>query len=274
MTQDRFKLDGTLAVIGGGRMGEAIISGLLSAQAVRPGDVVVAEPVVARRGALESEYGIRVTDDVVSTASEADVLLLAVKPQVIDAVLASISASVGNALVVSIAAGISCARLESALPAGSAVVRVMPNTPAMVGAGMSVVSGGAEASDEQVAGVCELFGLLGRATVLPEKHQNIATAISGSGPAYVALFVDALTRAGVRQGLTREDAQMLAVQTVAGTAALLDESGMHPEQLVDGVASPGGTTIAAIEALEDNGFRSAVSAAVAAAVQRADELGA
>lgn len=273
MTQDRFKLDGTLAIIGGGRMGEAIIAGLLAAQAVSAADIVVAELLPARREELEAQYAIRTTDDAAQACSEASILILAVKPQVMDGALDSISAAVGDTLVVSIAAGISCARVESALPAGTAVVRVMPNTPAMVSQGMSVVSGGTEAAEEQVESVRDLFDLLGRAIILPEKHQNIATAISGSGPAYVALFIDALTRAGVQQGLAREDAQTLAIQTVAGTAALLEESGMHPEQLVDGVASPGGTTIAAIEALEDNGFRSAVSAAVAAAVARAEELG-
>ena len=274
MSQGRFKLDGTLAVLGGGRMGEAIIGGLLSAGSIDAANVVVGEPLAERRLTLDAAHGVRTTASAAEAAAAGEIILLAVKPQVIGEVLASIAGSVGEALVVSIAAGISCARIESLLPAGTAVVRVMPNTPAMVGEGMSVVSGGSEATDEHVELVRELFSLLGKSIVLPEKHQDIATAISGSGPAYVAIFIDALTRAGVRQGLSRDQAQALAVQTVRGTAVLLEESGMHPEELVDGVASPGGTTIAAIDALEDSGFRSAVSAAVAAAVKRAKELGA
>lgn len=274
MVQGRFKLQGTLAVIGGGRMGEAILSGLLSAEAVEPGDVIVAEPVAERRLTLDAAHGVRTTDSAAEAAAEGDIVLLAVKPQVIDDVLVSIAEAVGPSdLVVSIAAGISSERIESLLPTGVAVVRVMPNTPAMVGEGMSCVSGGTAALDEQVDLVRELFGLLGKAIVLPEDLQNIATAISGSGPAYVAMFVDALARAGVRKGLDREDALLLAVQTVRGAAELLDESGMHPDQLVDSVSSPGGTTVAAIGALEDHGFAGALTAAVQAAVDRAEELG-
>jgi len=274
MTQGRFKLDGTLAVVGGGRMGEAIIGGLLSAGSIDAVNVIVAEPLAERRLTLDAAHGIRTTENAAEAAAAGEIVLLAVKPQVIDDVLASIADSVADALVVSIAAGITCAHIESLLPAGTAVVRVMPNTPAMVGEGMSVVSGGSDVTAEQIELVRELFSLLGKSIVLPEKHQDIATAISGSGPAYVALFVDALTRAGVSRGLSRDEAQTLAVQTVRGTAFLLEESGMQPEELVDGVASPGGTTVAAIDALEDNGFGSAVSAAVEAAVKRAKELGA
>jgi pyrroline-5-carboxylate reductase len=264
---------GRLAVIGGGRMGEAIVGGLIASGAMAPGEIVVAEPVAARRDVLASEYGIGVVSDAAEALSCAGTVLLAVKPQVIDAVTQSISDAVApGALVVSIAAGVSCARLESRLPAGTAVVRVMPNTPALVGAGMSVVSGGAEATPSQVEAVCELFSAIGFVVMLPESQQNAATAISGSGPAYVAMFVDALARAGVRHGLPRDVAEELAVRTVSGTAALLEGTGQHPEQLVDGVSSPGGTTIAAIEALEAGGFRASIGAAVAAAVARAREL--
>ncbi|MDP2234168.1 MAG: pyrroline-5-carboxylate reductase [Actinomycetota bacterium] len=267
-------IDGTLAVIGGGRMGEAIISGLLESGAIDPGSVIVAEPSPERRAVLVESYGIRC----VATGPEAVVgsvmVILAVKPQVMESVVADLAASVGTAIVVSIAAGISCVRIESLLPAGTVVVRVMPNTPAMVGQAMSVVSAGTEATDEQTRMVCTLFGAVGDALILDERYQDAATAISGSGPAYVALFIDSLARAGVRQGLSRDVAERLAVQTVRGTADLLEETGMHPEQLVDGVASPGGTTIAAVEALEAGGFRSAIASAVAAAVKRAKELGA
>jgi pyrroline-5-carboxylate reductase len=158
-----------------------------------------------------------------------------------DAVVATLSDGLAEALVISIAAGVTCARLESALPAGTAVVRVMPNAPAMVGQGMAVVSGGAEASAEQVSLVSELFSLLGHAIIIEEHHQDAATAISGSGPAYVA--------------------------------DLIEQTGQHPEQVIDAVSSPGGTTIAAIEALEAGGLRASVASAVDAAVRRSKELG-
>jgi len=264
---------GRLTVIGGGRMGEAIIGGLLASGAMSPEEIVLAEPVTVRREALATAHGIATVTVAAEALRGAGTVLLAVKPQVIDGVVDSISSALDpGTLVVSIAAGASCARLESRLPAGTAVVRVMPNTPALVGAAMSVVSGGTEATDAQVEAVRGLFSAVGVAIVLSEAQQNAATAISGSGPAYVAMFIDALARAGVRHGLPRDIAERLAVQTVAGTAALLEQTGQHPEQLVDGVTSPGGTTIAAVEALEAGGFRASVNAAVTAAVARAREL--
>ncbi|MBW6468277.1 MAG: pyrroline-5-carboxylate reductase [Coriobacteriia bacterium] len=268
------RIEGTLAIIGGGRMGEAIAGGLIAAGVFAPESIVVAEPVAERRAELVAAHGVRCVADAAPAAYEGDIVLLAVKPQVIDEVVLSVAGDVGDALVISIAAGISSARLESHLPAGTAVVRVMPNTPALVREGMSVISGGSEATAEQVDLVRRMFSALGKAVVLEERHQDAATAISGSGPAYIALVVDALARAGVRHGLSRQIAEELALQTVAGTAALIDRTGQHPEQVIDSVASPGGTTIAAIEALEAGGLRSAFAAAVAAAVARAKELGA
>lgn len=263
---------GTLLVVGGGRMGEAIVAGLIGAGAAGVGQIVVAEPGEARRAQLAAGHGVRT----VASASEAlpaEIVLLAVKPQVIDSVVGELSAALSRSLVVSIAAGITCARLESLLPAGTAVVRVMPNTPAMVGEGMALVSGGAEADPEQVETVSAIFGALGRAVTLDERYQDAGTAISGCGPAYFALVVDALARAGVAQGLTRETAQALAVQTMRGTAVLLEETGVHPEVLIDGVTSPGGSTIAAVAELESGGVRAAFNSAVAAAVKRSKELG-
>lgn len=263
-----------IAVIGGGRMGEAIVAGLLAAEVVSPDSIVVAEPSSGRASVFES-HGVRVFADAHGAVPGASTVILAVKPQVIDAVAAHMAPELeAGAVVVSIAAGITCARLESMLPAGTVVVRVMPNTPALVGEGMSVVSGGAEADPETVERVRVLFESLGRTVVLEERYQDAATAISGSGPAYVALFIDALARAGVRQGLTRDVAQALALQTMRGTVALIEGTGTHPEAVIDAVSSPGGTTVAAIEALEARGMRRAVFEAVAAAVKRARELGA
>lgn len=264
---------GRMAVIGGGRMGEAIVAGLLSSGSATADSVTVAEPNAARIGVFEA-LGVCVVADAHEAVGGAETVVLAVKPQIAEAVAAHLAPQLEKgAVLVSIAAGISCARLESVLPAGTPVVRVMPNTPAMVGEGMSVVSGGTEASAATVERVRGLFEALGKAVVLDERFQDAATAISGSGPAYVALFVDALARAGVRQGLPRDVAQMLALQTLRGTVALIEGTGAHPEAIIDAVASPGGTTIAAIEALEAGGVRGAVFEAVAAAVRRSKELG-
>lgn len=272
MTDTSFRYDATLAIVGGGRMGEAIIGGLLRAGVVPADRITIAEPSPARRDALASEFGVRCVATGVE-ALPADTVILAVKPQVIDAVVSDLSGALAGALVVSIAAGTSTARLESLLPSGTAVVRVMPNTPALVGEAMSVVSGGSEATAGQVELVRSLFAALGSAIVLDEHYQDAASAVSGSGPAYFAIVVDALARAGVRQGLPRDVAQALAVQTMLGTARLLEETGMHPEALVDGVSSPGGTTIAAVEALEARALRAAFAEAVDAAVRRSKELG-
>jgi pyrroline-5-carboxylate reductase len=270
--RDGFRFEGTLTVVGGGRMGEAIVAGLLQSGVVSASSITIAEPSAERRSMLSAAHGVRCVSDA-EQALPADVALIAVKPQVAETVLSGLSAGLSGALVVSIVAGFTCAHLESLLPTATAVVRVMPNTPAMVGEGMAVVSGGNEASDEEVDLVRALFATVGQAVVVPEKYQNAATAISGSGPAYFALVVDALARAGVGQGLPRDIAQLLAIQTMRGTAELLEISGQHPEALVDGVASPGGTTIAALERLEAGGLRAAFAEAVAANVKRAEELG-
>ncbi len=263
-----------LVIIGGGRMGEAIVGGLLAAGTFEASDITVVEPDPVRRETLQAAHGVRCAPDTEGELKGAATVLLAVKPQVIDDVVRSLAGQVpGGAVVVSIAAGVCCARLESLLPPGTPVIRVMPNTPALVREGMSVISGGGEATRAQVEDVRSMFAAVGDAVVLEERHQDAATAISGSGPAYVAMFVDALARSGVRQGLTRDVAQRLALQTLRGTAELLAVTGQHPESLVDAVSSPGGTTIAAIEALESRGFRSSVGEAVAAAVRRSKELG-
>ncbi len=267
------RFDGTIAVIGGGKMGEALAGGWIRSGAVQAGQITIAEPDGSRRDSLARALPGVVLADSAQAAVPCDLVLLAVKPQVLDKVLASIAQSLEGALIVSIAAGWSCAKLESQLPAGSKVVRVMPNTPALVGAGMALVSAGTETDAEELERVRSLFSAVGSAIVIDERYQNAGTAISGSGPAYFALVVDSLARAGVAAGLTRDVAQLLAIQTMAGTAQLLAETGMHPSELIDGVTSPGGTTIAALNELEAAGLRAAFSDAVAVAVARAEELG-
>jgi len=269
-----YRFDGTLAVIGGGRMGEAIIAGLIKAGAITAEQVTVAEPVEARRAELVRTYGLVGVASGIEAVESASAVLLAVKPQVMEPVVRELSSHLGGLLVISIAAGITCARLESLLPADARVIRVMPNTPALVGEGMALVSGGSESSTADVETAAALFSAIGRAVVIDERYQDAGTAISGSGPAYFALVIDALSRAGVAEGLPRATAQELAVQTMLGTARMLEQTGMHPEELIDGVASPGGTTIAAINALEAKGVRAAFAKAVSKAVRRSRELGA
>ncbi|MDO8915152.1 MAG: pyrroline-5-carboxylate reductase [Coriobacteriia bacterium] len=267
-------LKGPLAVIGGGRMGEAIIGGLLAAGSFDRASIVVAEPDPVRRAALTESHGVRCVAEGREAVAGAATVLLAVKPQILGSVVDALADAVpSDAVVVSIAAGISTTRIESMLAAGAAVVRVMPNTPALVRQGMAVVSGGVAATTEDVEAVRDLFGAVGQTIVIDECLQDAATAISGSGPAYVAILVEELTRAGVAHGLSPEVAQGLAVQTLRGTAELLDRTGQHPADLVRAVSSPGGTTVAAIEQLESGGFRTSIGSAVAAAVTRAKELG-
>lgn len=270
---ESFVLSGRVGVIGGGRMGDAIVGGLVASGAVAAEQFVVAEPNESRRAQLVSARGIATVADAREAARGAALVILAVKPQVIDSVTNSIADLLEGAVVVSIAAGITTARLEALCPDGTAIVRVMPNTPALVGEGMSAVSGGSAASAEQVELVRELFARIGEAVVIEERYQDAASAISGSGPAYFALVIDALARAGVRHGLTRDVAQELAVQTMRGTATLIESTGQHPQAVIDAVSSPGGSTIAALEAMERGGLRTAIADGVSAAVKRSKELG-
>jgi pyrroline-5-carboxylate reductase len=268
-----FRYPGSLLVVGGGRMGEAIIGGLLDAGVMPAEAITVVEPDLARRDTITGSLRVRCVESIIDVAPGADLVLLAVKPQVIDSVVSGISSAVKGAVLISIAAGITTGRLEALLPEGTPVVRVMPNTPALVGTGMAVVSGGSAASAEQVETVRALFGEIGEALIVDERYQDAASAISGSGPAYFALIVDSLARAGVRQGLTRDVAELLAVQTMRGTAELIERTGQHPQAVIDAVASPGGTTIAALEAMQREGLPTALAEGVAAAVKRSKELG-
>lgn len=254
-------------------MGEAIVAGLVRSGSLAPSRIVVADPSEDRRTLLATAHGVTVVARADEAIAGADTIIIAVKPQVIDAVVTSFAPGIRDAVVVSIAGGVTCARLESMLPSGTPVVRVMPNTPALVGAGMSIVSGGAEATSEHLERVSALFGCVGSVVVLDEGLQDACTAISGCGPAYMALVIDALARAGVREGLSRDVAQMLALKTMRGTVELIEKTGEHPEAIIDAVSSPGGSTIAAVNELEAHGVRAAFAAAVRAAVLRSRDLG-
>ena len=273
-----FQLDDKtrLAIVGCGKMGEAILAGALSSGIIDAARVVAVAPRAARREYLEDEYGIATIADVYGLYSfgigPSDICLLAVKPQVLTDVLDSVKTATNNPVFVSIAAGITLDTLEDALGEQASVVRVMPNTPALVGKGCSLISGGSSCTEQQLESIVQLFSSFGVAHIIDEKLQNAGSALSGAGPAYFALIINALTRAGLTQGLKREVAQDLSVATMAGTAGMLEKLEMHPEQLIDMVTSPGGTTIAAVNVLENYKLRAAFGEAVDAAVGRAEEL--
>ncbi|WP_231503074.1 pyrroline-5-carboxylate reductase [Blastococcus sp. URHD0036] len=261
-----------VAVVGGGRMGEALLAGLVRRRGAA--DVVVCESSEERAAELVSRYGVQVVG-LAEAAVRSRVLLLAVKPQDVDAVLAAVAGSVDDGhLVVSVAAGVPTARIEAPLPAGVPVVRVMPNTPALVGEGMSVVSAGAHAGEEHLAEAEELLAAVGAVRRVPEAQQDAVTALSGSGPAYFFYVVEALVDAGVLLGLSRALATDLVVQTAVGAAVMLRDSDQHPVTLREAVTSPGGTTAAAIRELERHGVRAALASAAEAAQARSRELGA
>jgi pyrroline-5-carboxylate reductase len=261
-----------VALLGGGVMGESILRGLLAA-GTDPGDVVLVERRADRARELADAYGVAAVDPA-EAAEQADVLLLAVKPQDVAAALTEVAAHVRpGSVVVSVAAGISTYRLEGLLPAGTAVVRAMPNTPALVGAGLTAVCAGAHAGDEHLSRAERLLGAVGQVVLVAEHQMDAVTAVSGSGPAYVFLVVEALVEAGVRAGLPRDLSTRLVVGTLRGSAAMLTETGEHPAVLRERVTSPGGTTAAALHVLEQRGLRAAFLDAVLANRDRARELG-
>ncbi|MET3961409.1 pyrroline-5-carboxylate reductase [Marmoricola sp. OAE513] len=262
----------TVAIIGAGVMGETLLSGL-----IRGGrdaaDLVVGEKRVERAEELREKYGVTVAGNV--EAAAADTVLLIVKPQDMTEVLIEIAPHLrAGQLLVSLAAGITTAAIERHIPAGVAVVRVMPNTPALVDEGMAAISPGSHCDEEHLATAESLLAATGRVVRVPEKQQDAVTAISGSGPAYLFFVVEAMIEAGVHLGLPRTTASELVVQTVVGSAKLLRETGEHPTVLREQVTSPGGTTAAAIRELEDHKVRAAFITAMEAARDRSQSLAA
>ncbi len=256
-------------------MAEAILSRLLGQNLYPPAAVLVSEPQPQRRFFWQETYQVQVTADNQAAAAAEEVLLLAVKPQVLETVAADIadsSLSLAKPLVISILAGVPLARLEAIFP-NQSVIRAMPNTPATVGGGMTAIAAGKGVEAHHLSLAMAIFRAVGEVVEVPESLMDAVTGLSGSGPAYVALMVESLADGGVAAGLPRSIAAQLALQTVLGTAQLLRESGWHPAELKDRVASPGGTTIAGVAQLEQAGFRSALIEAVKAAFYRAQELG-
>jgi pyrroline-5-carboxylate reductase len=264
----------TIGFLGAGNMSGAIIKGLLHAK-VFPADRILASDAKSERLAqLHAAHGIRTTTDNHALVKECDVLVLGVKPQVIDKVLTEVGTDVrADQLVISVAAGVPIDALEARLPAGSRVVRTMPNTPATVQAGATAIAGGAHAREEDIKTARELFEAVGRVVVLDEGLLDAVTGLSGSGPAYVMLIIEALADGGVKVGLHRDTALLLAAQTVFGSAQLLLETGEHPGRLKDMVTSPGGTAIAGLHTLESGALRKTLIDAVETASKRAAELG-
>ncbi len=264
-------MDATVAILGAGVMGETLLSGLL--RAGRPvGTLLVGEKRSERAAELQERYGV----DVVSNreaARRADTLVLVVKPQDMADLLAEVAAELRpEQLVVSLAAGITTEFIESRLPDGVAVVRVMPNTPALVDEGMAAISRGSHCDEAHLVEAESLLAATGRVLRVPERQQDAVTAISGSGPAYLFFVVEAMIEAGVHLGLPRTTATELVVQTVEGSAKLLRETGEHPTVLREQVTSPGGTTAAAIRQLEDHKVRAAFLTAMEAARDRSRAL--
>lgn len=269
--------DLSIGFIGGGAMGEALISGVLAA-GVSAARVKVAEPDPGRRKHLEQKLEVATVSAADDLLPAADAIVLAVKPGMIASVLDALGGPAESALArplwISIAAGVTLAALESGLPAGARVVRAMPNTPALIGRGATAYLANGSADDDDRRRARALFEAVGTAWEAPQEALlDAVTGLSGSGPAYVFVLLEALSDAGVRMGLPRDAATQLATQTVVGAACLAQETGRHPASLKDQVTSPGGTTIAGVERLEAAGFRAAIHEAVAAATQRSRELG-
>lgn len=264
-----------LGMIGGGVMGEALLSRLLTQKTYLPDQVMVSEPQEDRRNLLAQRYQIQTTQDNQVAAQATEILFLTIKPQVFDTVVASLQPSSRQGqppLVISILAGMPLSRLESAFPAHP-VIRAMPNTPATVGAGITAIAPGQYAQSQHLSQAHQIFQAVGEVVDVQESLMDAVTGLSGSGPGYVAIAIEALTDGGVAAGLPRATAAKLALQTVLGTAQLLHESGLHPAELKDRVTSPGGTTITGIAKLEQSGFRSALIEAVRAASDRSKQLG-
>jgi len=259
--------------LGGGNMGEALIRGLVKTGLIPPDHLFVTDVRLERLEELGRRYGLHTLSDNMLLVRRVDVVILAVKPQILASVLREVAAAVPGRLMISIAAGVSTLAIRSHLPPGIRLIRTMPNTPALVLEGATAIAraDGLDPGDLETAQ--EIFSAVGKVVELEEELMDAVTGLSGSGPAYLALVVEALADGGVRVGLDRQTAMTLAAQTVLGSARLLIETGTHPGQLKDMVTSPGGTAIAGIHTLEAGGLRRTLIDAVEHATQRSRELG-
>lgn len=262
------------AFIGGGNMGEALIKGLLSGLGVNPQHIMATDVIPERRHYMHTTYGITASGDNRQAVKESDVIVLAVKPQVMPEVLEEMAPVLdGEKLVISIAAGITLQTLQRALGDSRRVVRVMPNTPALVLAGAAGISPGPAATPQDIVLVERIFNAVGRAVVVSDEMMDVVTGLSGSGPAFIFALIEGLSDGGVLMGLARQTATLLAAQTVLGAAKMVLETGKHPGELKDMVTSPAGTTIAGMHALESGGLRGLMMEAVRRATERSAALG-
>ncbi|MBP6634155.1 MAG: pyrroline-5-carboxylate reductase [Kofleriaceae bacterium] len=266
--------DTTIGFIGAGNMAEALIRGLIEGKVASPTAIAASAPRAERAEQLHTRYGIAVSRDNAEIAGRSRLVVLAVKPQILEKVCRQIAGAIRpDTLIVSVAAGVDTATIEEQLFEGARVVRAMPNTPAQVRAGATAIAAGRHATDDDLATARRIFDAVGITVALDEIHLDAVTGLSGSGPAYIFLILEALADAGVKVGLSRRDAQRLAAQTVMGSAKLLLDTDEHPGKLKDMVTSPGGTAIAGLHTLEQGGLRTTLINAVEAATRRARELG-
>ena len=263
-----------IAFIGSGAMGEAMIKGLLSRQLIAADHIIGSDPVAARRTLLTNTYGVQTTDDNVRAVQEADIVVMSIKPQMLGAVGATLQGTLSpNALVLSIMAGVSLKTLQSAL-SHERIVRSMPNTPAQVNMGVTAWIATTAVDAAQREQTALLLGALGeQIQVEKEDFIDMQTGLGGSGPGFVFLIIEAMIDAGVQMGFSRGDAQKIVLQTIAGSAALMKETGKHPAELRNLVTSAGGTTAAGIYELEKGGIRTTLTNAILAAYRRSQELG-
>jgi pyrroline-5-carboxylate reductase len=263
-----------IGFLGCGNMGEALVKGLVEASVVSAGALMASDTRSDRLGDLDRRYGVRIAKDNVELARECDVVVLAVKPQIMAAVLKEVAPTLSRRqLVISIAAGVATATIRAEVGKDIRLIRVMPNTPALVLEGATAIAKAKGLEDGDLETAQEIFGAVGKVVVLDEELMDAVTGLSGSGPAYVAVVIESLADGGVKMGLDRVTAMTLATQTVLGAAKLLLETGLHPGSLKDMVSSPGGTSIAGIAALEEGGIRTTFITAVERATQRSRELG-
>lgn len=266
-------LPGPIAFLGGGQMAEALIGGMLAAHVAEPSSIVATDLLAARRDVLKSRFGIQVDERNTTAVRAADIVVLAVKPQAMSGLLADVGQSLTGKLVVSIVAGVTTAWIRERIAAPRGIVRAMPNTPAVVRAGATALASQADIAAGDMDTARMLFEAVGSVVSVEERLMDAVTGLSGSGPAYVFVAIEALADGGVKMGLPRAVAELLAAQTVLGAARMVLETGEHPARLKDQVASPGGTTIAGLHRLEAGGLRSCLMAAVEAATKRSQELG-
>lgn len=267
------KIPTHLSFLGSGNMAEAIIKGVLSAGLFKPADLLASDTSEERLKSVHQKYGVRTTRNNREAVRDGGLVILGVKPLAVDSVLAEIKSELKEKVLVSVAAGTPLSRLAAGLEREAKIIRAMPNAPALVQAGATVLAPGKGVGTETLAFALQIFGSIGKTWVVEERYLDAVTGLSGSGPAFVFVMIEALADGGVKSGLSRELSLSLAAQTVFGAAQMVIQTGEHPARLKDFVASPGGTTIAGLHKLEEAKIRAAFISAVEAATRRSEELG-